>query len=73
MYAVSFRIPFTVLGLRQYVNGSAYVSSGPLEPGTRIKVSDKPFIGQRLEAEVIGSQRTSRTPRDFKWKIVQNT
>lgn len=65
MYAVSFRIPFVVMGKRQYLNGSAH---------SQTKVSGVILVSgphaSAVEAEVIDNRRTSRNPVSFEYKIV---
>lgn len=65
MYAVSFRIPFIVMGKRQYLNGSAH--SKDLEFGV-VLVSGP--HASAVEAEVIDCRRTGRNPDTFEYKIV---
>lgn len=73
MYAVSFRIPYEILGQRAYVNGSLH-SSTSLEKGRFISVVDKTWSPgyNGIKAEVIESNRTQRHSSDpaFKWRFV---
>lgn len=69
MYAVSFRIPFTVMGMKQYVNGSL-CSLGALRSGDTILVKDKrASLHPCLRAEVLQSASTSRVPESFRWYV----
>ena len=67
MYVVSFRIPFVVMGKRQYLNGSAH--SKTLKSGSSIITVSGPHASA-VEAEVIDSHLTSRSPDTFEYKIV---
>lgn len=65
MYAVSFRIPFIVMGKRQYLNGSAHSKTKLFGLG----LVSGPHASA-VEAEVIQCARTSRNPDTFEYKIV---
>jgi len=54
MYAVSFRIPFTIMGRKQFVNGSAR-SDKEFHKGDPILVADKSMPSKPAVAEVIDS------------------
>jgi len=70
MYAVSFRIPYEVLGQRAYVNGSL-INTTPLKKGQLIAVINKsqsPVV-KGLTAEVIESNKTTRSASEFRWGL----
>ena len=67
MYATSFRIPFTVIGKTQFVNGGTQTFF-PYDPGLTITVVN--HQGSSFQAEVIESKRTLRYRDTFEWKIV---
>jgi hypothetical protein len=71
MFAISFRIPFTILNTVQYVNGSA-LSSKKFEKGDIISIVDKsrPSEYSALEAVVIESVSSRREYSSFKWGII---
>jgi len=62
MYVVSFRIPFTIMGRTQYVNGSCR-SPVRLLKGEKIFVTSNE--ASLAQAEVIESTPTQRN--DFHW------
>ena len=71
MFAISFRIPFTILNTIQYVNGSA-LSSKKFKNGDIISIVDKSWSSEcsALEAEVIESASSRREYSSFKWRII---
>lgn len=70
MYVITFRIPYTVMGRRQYLNGSC-LSPSSYNQGFIIQVVDK-FASEKIvaNAEVIESRLTNRV--NFSWEILKN-
>ena len=71
MFAISFRIPVDILGIRLYINGSTFYHER-LKPGTVISVVDKSWSSgyNGIDAEVIQSNASHRDHDSFKWGVV---
>lgn len=67
MYAVSFRIPFKVMGRTQYING-AFHSSVPYRTGELVRVTEAGPL-RAVDAEVINNTGTTRDRASYNWSL----